>query len=657
MDQATRAFHERDEYYRDPKLYDSLYAEYTKQVEGLHHQLKAITGILSTQKTDTGIYEYPSSPSLVLHLGELDDKPKEYFEKTKKEVLHKNTLAKWVHQHKMQNVNTSDDEREVEQEYQKFKKKQNQVSSICDKKIQEFEEQDYLSLKGSKSVSDLNNEEEIKVQYVKPIGGNTLPPQYSKEISRYQPSEKERVRAMKDALSAVRQFTSEGNLSRNGNLNTTTMKEMWDYESREPFSGKTRDVSEKAPEKSKSSQVKPKNECELCGGNHKVEQCPHERKFSLGMDTTSSDTKEKLPDGKSKSVDYSKPQWNWPVIWRPAQSVNGITNIVKYHCTRGTLTPENLLELDPRKDQFGIGCKQILLDSKTKVWVDEQNRMNAKKTLGYDKSHEEARDTMHPDPQISIEPPTKSQKRGTVITSEKDTPQPAHALQEFVKHIADPLVNKGWNLHLKFGKGESQGDQFIQGSSPWESTAKTDRKEKVSKPQIGRQIPLEMGTGGGGGGGKKGGNGDKRPPEDKIDIENHPGEGEEDDSSSETSLELNLDPQQLASVRLDRPLLKLRLMPRRRRIIATAPGGGGTPPPMGGGTVTVPLPERQNGTGTNQPIEGGGGPPQPPNGVGGGTGPLLSERDRRIPQQPAGGGGAPPPGGNGNGNGNGNGKR
>ena len=35
---------------------------------------------------------------------------------------------------------------------------------------------------------------------------------------------------------------------------------------------------------------------------------------------------------------------------------------------------------------------------------------------------------------------------------------------------------------------------------------------------------------------------------------------------------------------------------------------------MGGGTVTVPLPERQNGTGTNQPIEGGGGPPQPPNG-------------------------------------------
>ena len=41
-------------------------------------------------------------------------------------------------------------------------------------------------------------------------------------------------------------------------------------------------------------------------------------------------------------------------------------------------------------------------------------------------------------------------------------------------------------------------------------------------PQIGRQIPLEMGTGGGGGGGKKGGNGGKRPPEDKFEIEGSP---------------------------------------------------------------------------------------------------------------------------------------
>ena len=242
-----------------------------------------------------------------------------------------------------------------------------------------------MSLKGSRSVSDLNNEEEIKVQHIRPIGGNTLPSQYSNEISKYQPSKKERIKAMKDALSAVRQFTSEGNLSRNGNLNTATMKEMWDYESQEPFSGKTRDVSEVIPEKSKNLQIKPKIECELCGGNHKVEQCPHERKFSSGVDTTSSDTKDKFPNSKSKSVDYFKPQWKQPSIQRPVQSVNGRTNLMGYHHTRDRLTPENLLELDPRKDQLGMGCKQILPDPKTKAWVDEQNRINTEKTLGYNK--------------------------------------------------------------------------------------------------------------------------------------------------------------------------------------------------------------------------------------------------------------------------------
>ena len=127
MDQATKAFHERDEYYRDSKLYESFYAEYTKHVERLHQQLKTVDEILSKQMTDTGLYEYPSSPShsLDLHLGVLDDKPKEYFEKTKKEVSRKNALAKWVHQRKMQNIDTSDDERKVDQEYQKFKRKQN----------------------------------------------------------------------------------------------------------------------------------------------------------------------------------------------------------------------------------------------------------------------------------------------------------------------------------------------------------------------------------------------------------------------------------------------------------------------------------------------------------------------------------------------------
>ena len=48
---------------------------------------------------------------------------------------------------------------------------------------------------------------------------------------------------------------------------------------------------------------------------------------------------------------------------------------------------------------------------------------------------------MHPDPQIGIEPPVKCQQKDTVVASEKekDAPQLSRALQEFVKHIANPF--------------------------------------------------------------------------------------------------------------------------------------------------------------------------------------------------------------------------
>ena len=202
------------------------------------------------------------------------------------------------------------------------------------------------------------------------------------------------------------------------------MREIWDYESREPFLGKTKDVSEIVPEKSKNIQSISKIECELCGGNHEVDQCPHERKFSLGINTTSSDTKDRFLNGKSRSVDYSKPQWRWPSIWRPAQSVNGRMNLMGCQHTRNKLIPENLLELGLGKDQLEMGHRQILPDPKTKAWVDEQNKINIEKTLGYDRSYDEARDTMNPDPQFDVEPPVKSQKKDTVVTLEKEKDAP-----------------------------------------------------------------------------------------------------------------------------------------------------------------------------------------------------------------------------------------
>ena len=77
-----------------------------------------------------------------------------------------------------------------------------------------------------------------------------------------------------------------------------------------PFSGKTKGVFERIPEKPKNIQSISKVECKLCGGNHEADQCPHESRFSqLGMKTTRPDIRDRFPKGKSRSIDYSKPQW------------------------------------------------------------------------------------------------------------------------------------------------------------------------------------------------------------------------------------------------------------------------------------------------------------------------------------------------------------
>ena len=222
---------------------------------------------------------------------------------------------------------------------------------------------------------------------------------------------------MKDALSAVRQFTSEGNLNKNGNLNTTTMREMWDYENQEPISIKTKGASEVIPEKPKYVQSISKIKCKLCGGNNEADQCPNESRFSqLGIDATRPNIRDRFPKGRSRSIDYSKPQWRWPSLWKPAQSVNGKTSPVEPQSIKNKLTSENLSELGPGKYKLEMGHGQVLLDQKTKAWVDEQNKTNKEERPRYGRLHNEGKELMYPDPQLDAGSPIKSQKGGTPAT-------------------------------------------------------------------------------------------------------------------------------------------------------------------------------------------------------------------------------------------------
>ena len=49
------------------------------------------------------------------------------------------------------------------------------------------------------------------------------------------------------------------------------------------------------------------------------------------------------------------------------------------------MTSENLSKLGPGKYELKMGHGQVLIDKKTKAWVDEQNKINKKERPRYDK--------------------------------------------------------------------------------------------------------------------------------------------------------------------------------------------------------------------------------------------------------------------------------
>ena len=97
----------------------------------------------------------------------------------------------------------------------------------------------------------------------------------------------------------------------------------------------------------------------------------------------------------------------------------------------------------------------MVVDKKTKAWVDEQNKLNKHKRQNYGTQYIEDIDQTYPMQYARAQSPNL--KRGgsepNLPRKWDVVPQPTQALTEFIKHAADPLVDKGWNLHLKFEKG------------------------------------------------------------------------------------------------------------------------------------------------------------------------------------------------------------
>ena len=116
-------------------------------------------------------------------------------------------------------------------------------------------------------------------QYVRPIGEDTLPPYYSREMSRYEPPNPIKQKEREDLLEKVREMTSEGSKGSKGEKLDTDLS--WDHEGLRPIPNSHKDRlngSPKPPRVPKDPKDREKNEGTL------KKECPSfRREYNEGI--------------------------------------------------------------------------------------------------------------------------------------------------------------------------------------------------------------------------------------------------------------------------------------------------------------------------------------------------------------------------------------
>ena len=150
----------------------------------------------------------------------MEDRNWEYFQEMANEVKVKDKIAQKVLNNRLTLVKTAQEKDRACSQYNEYRKESKRLLNFCGKMIGKREKgTDPLELEqpeGVPKVKEISKEEldekfkEIigPPQYVEPIGKNTLPPHYSREISRYEPPKPVKDKE-KELIEKVKEMTNE----------------------------------------------------------------------------------------------------------------------------------------------------------------------------------------------------------------------------------------------------------------------------------------------------------------------------------------------------------------------------------------------------------------------------------------------------------------
>ena len=215
----------------------------------LYGQFDVITSMLGLPFKET-LNAYPTLDTIMKMVKEEDlrDKGESFFEELMREVEIKNAIAEKVYQNKSLVMTSSVEETEMTEEYEEYKRESKRLMDFCrimmDKRSKRGKYEELEQPQGVPDVKPISKkelDEKIKEALIIPkkaqnIGENTIPPQYSGEISRYEPPIPVRKNKKEDLLDKVREITSgESKGSKDDKQAEGETELSWDHEGLEPY--------------------------------------------------------------------------------------------------------------------------------------------------------------------------------------------------------------------------------------------------------------------------------------------------------------------------------------------------------------------------------------------------------------------------------------
>ena len=550
----------------DPKNKSQKFLfQFSEVANRLHKQFDIVAERLRLQ-LEQPLMTYPSLGNLMdaVQQEDMGDKNREYFQEMAKEIKIKSDIAQRVLNYRLSVIKTLVEKGKTNLQYKEYQKESKKLLDFCEKMMGKREkETDSVELEqpeGVPKVKEISKEklnEKLKEivdqpQYVKPIGENTLPPYYSREMSRYESPNPIKQKEREDLLEKVREITSEESKGgKREKLVEVDTDLSWDHEGLKPLPKAPKDKLNESPKPPRAPKV-PKARVNAVGT------------FKKEYPAFSGDSKE----GKHPEIPH------------------------KENKDRKEAPPEK--EQDPgigkksgkNDERWDFESPENPVDKKTARWIEEQNEF-----LGKQKEKQFERDKKERDPPVfNPNGPIKvlQKQRATHHTGYEQPPQHLMGAQrDQAPHPPMVVTNRGdgsWRSQGKRyplkekrrtqwgGYGKQYGASGERRSYP---TYRTDRTQTQSyntayeSQRQGSYFPTKStGNEQGGNWGGEDRNDKKKYRDTRINHENDSHE----ESDTEDSYEFEITSQQLSQVTPGGGALKIKLSKKRPlKITAGAP--------------------------------------------------------------------------------------